>query len=392
MDGASRRLLVLLALATVFEGYGRALVPVVLPYLGDDLAAGASGLSYAQAAITAGQLGVLVLGPLADRFGRRRLLLAALTLHALFGAATGTATTLGALIGWQVAARVFQEALLFTVAVIAAEEMPASRRGIAHGVLGAVNAMGAGLPAFLLVFLRWMPGGWRALCVPSLLPLLLLPLLRGSLPESRRWRAQRDATGHLPPGYRGRLGAAIALLFLGAAHDTAGFAFSTWLPVARHGWSPEATSGLIVVAGAIGMPGWWIGGRLADGLGRRATAVTFLAGLTVAELVFFLGGEHALWPGFAGMVFFQGGKVTVLRAWATELFPTHVRGTTMSWLTAASTAGGIAGLAGAGALAARVGGMAPALALVAMSGLAAAGIAWWALPETSGLELEVAAP
>jgi len=75
VDTASRRLLTLLGLAVLFEGYGRALVTVVLAYVGRDLGATPDQLSYALAVVASGSLGVLVLGPLADRFGRRRLLL-----------------------------------------------------------------------------------------------------------------------------------------------------------------------------------------------------------------------------------------------------------------------------------------------------------------------------
>src|SRR5262249_44705865 len=125
-----------------FEGYGRAVIGVALPFVGDDLRATSAALSYALALVTIGSLAVLILGPLADRVGRRRLLLASVTLLALFGAATASARTLTSLVLWQGAARMFQEGALFAATVIAAEEMPADRRGAAHGILGTVNTGG----------------------------------------------------------------------------------------------------------------------------------------------------------------------------------------------------------------------------------------------------------
>src|SRR5207247_834490 len=101
-------------------------------------------LSWALALVSVGSLGVLVLGPIADRFGRRRLVLASVGLLALFGAGTAMARTLAALVVWQAAARMFQEGALFTSAVIAAEEMPAAHRGTAQGLLGTVTARGSG--------------------------------------------------------------------------------------------------------------------------------------------------------------------------------------------------------------------------------------------------------
>ncbi len=117
-----------------------------------------------------------------------------------------------------------------------------------------------------------------------------------------------------------------------------------------------------------------------------------MLGLTAAELLFFLGGPPALWPGFAAMVFFQGGKMTVIRTWAAELFPTNFRGAAAGWLTAAGAVGGVTGLALAGVLAPRVGGIHVALAIIAGAGVLAAGavVAW--LPETRGMELDAIAP
>jgi MFS family permease len=385
-------LLALLGLAIFFEGYGRSLPSTTLAQIGHDLGATSSALSFALALVAAGALGVILLGRLADAIGRRRVLLVCIAGYGTLGALTGFAHTLPGLVAWQAAARMFQEGSLTTAAVVATEEMPAARRGTAQGVLGLVNQLGAGLGALALAVVDVVPGGWRGLFAVNLAPLAALPFLRRTLPESRRWTTGgRAARGRLPSRYRGRLVVAVAVAFLAMSYDVAGFAFTAYVPIAVHGWSPAATSVMIIVAGAFGLPGWWIGGTLADRLGRRPCAVVFLVGLSVAEVIFFQLGTAALWPGFTAMVFCQSGKTAVLRAWVTELFPTAWRATTSAWLSAAATLGGITGLALAGALAPRVGGIGSALALVAVAGLlAAAGSVL--LPETRGLELEAIAP
>ena len=335
MDAAHRRLLWLLGLAIFFVGYGRAFVVITLSYVGRDLGAAPAALSYALAVISTGSLGVLVLGPLADRFGRRALLLASIVLYSILAAATATAASLPALVAWQAAARMFQEGALFAAAVIAAEEMPAAKRAEAQGLLGTANSLGSGLVGILLAAIERVPGGWRTLCLVSLVPLGALPLLGRAIPESRRWRARAPRVGTLlPREYRGRLAASLAVVFLGMSYDVAGFAFATYVPISQYGWSPASASALIVVAGGIGLPGWWLGGQLADRYGRRSAAIAFLVGLTVAELGFYLGGSRAAFPGFAIMVFCQGGKITIFRTWATELFPTSFRGAASSWLAA----------------------------------------------------------
>ncbi len=393
MDGHQRRLLALLGLAIFFEGYGRSLIVVTLSYVAKDLHAAPEQLSFALALISAGSLGVLLLGPLADRFGRRVALLGSVLLCSVLGAATASATTLPGLVAWQAAARMFQEGALFAAAVIATEEMPAAHRGSAQGVLGTVNSFGSGLVAVLLAAIEWWPGGWRGLALVCLVPLATLPFLRREIPESRRWLARDQPARHLPPrAYRGRVLAVLAVVFLSMSYDVAGFAFSTYVPITQYGWSSTKASVMVVIAGGVGLPGWWLGGRIADLWGRRGVTALLLLGLTAAELVFYLGGPAALMPAFAAMVFCQGGKVTVLRAWATELFPTSFRGAAVGWIAASGTLGGIAGLSFAGAVAPAVGGISQALAILTTSGvLAAIGAFAW-LPETKGLELEAIAP
>src|SRR5437763_3808552 len=277
LDAGHRRLLGLLGLAIFFEGYGRSIVSVMLRPIGQDLGVPAPELSYALAIISAGALGVLVLGHLTDRFGRRRLLLGCVLLYSLLGAATATARTLPALVVWQAAARMFQEGALSAAVVIAVEETPAGRRGLAQGVLGVANSIGSGLGAFLLAFIELAPGGWRGLCLVSLLPVLLVPFLRRTIPESRRWTlGVHHPRRLLPPAYRGRMLAGLAVFFLGMSYDVAGFAFTAFWPMSRHGWSPAQTSALIIFSGGAGLPGFWFGGRLTVRIGPLVAAVGFV--------------------------------------------------------------------------------------------------------------------
>lgn len=393
MDSGHRRLLWLLGLAIFFEGYGRSFVVITLSYIGRDLGAEPAALSYAMAVISVGSLGVLALGPLADRFGRRALLLGSVLLYALLGAGTASAMNLPTLVAWQAAARMFQEGALFAAAVITAEEMPAAKRAEAQGLLGTANSLGSGLVGMLLATIERVPGGWRGLTLISLVPIFLLPMLARAIPESARWRHRAArASSLLPAEYRGRLAAALTVVFLGMSYDIAGFAFATYVPISQYGWSPASASAMIVVAGGIGLPGWWLGGQLADRRGRRSAAIVFLLGLTAAQLAFYLGGPSAAFPAFAVMVFCQGGKITIFRSWGTELFPTSFRGAAAGWLAAGGMLGGMMGLAVAGALERALGGIGPALAAVSAAGIVAAGVTWRWLPETRGLELEAIAP
>src|SRR5262249_30928277 len=179
---------------------------ITLPYIGSDLGATPAQLSYALAAVGVGSFGVLLLGPLADRFGRRRLLLASVTLLSVLGAGTAFARSVASLIAWQATARMFQAGALFAGAVIIADAIPAQSRGAARVIVGMINSTGAGLGAVRLATIAVWPGGWRGLSLVSLAPLTFLPFLRRTLPESRRWLdRERGVRQFFPAVYRGRL-------------------------------------------------------------------------------------------------------------------------------------------------------------------------------------------
>lgn len=384
-----------LALAVFFQGYARSVLSVTLPYVGRSLGAGPPGLSLAVGVVSLGALGVLAVAPAADRVGRRRVLLGCLAGMALASAGTATSDTLTALSAWQLASRTFQEGTVAAAAVIAAEEVGAASRGLAQRLLGGAATLGSGVAALLLAFVEVVPYGWRGLYVgPALALTLAVPLL-ALMPESHRWTARRAGPPlprQVPRPYRRRLALLAATTLFAEVGDLAPFSFATYVPIAIHGWSPGATTVLLLGAGALGLPGAALGGRLADRLGRRPSAVIFLLGLAGAELLFFLGPEKALWPGFAGMIFCQAGKVAVLRAWATELFPTAVRARAAGWIAAAGVMGAVAGYAGAAAAASTLGDIRLALALLTPAAAIAATLAFVTLPESRCRELEALAP
>src|SRR5262249_31829952 len=213
VEEGDRRLLALLGLAICFEGYGRSLPSIALAQIGRDLDASSSALSFALALVPAGALGVIPIGRLADAIGRRVVLLACVAGYATLGAGTGFAHALSAFVAWQAAARMFQEGALTTAAVIATEEMPAARPGLAHGSLGLLHPTpaaprpprlrpgrhpgpsGRGAGA-----LRPRPRAARGAAVSS-------PRVAGGPALDRRGtRHPRAAAGALPPARRHRRG------------------------------------------------------------------------------------------------------------------------------------------------------------------------------------------
>jgi hypothetical protein len=117
--------------------------------------------------------------------------------------------------------------------------------------------------------------------------------------------------------------AALVVVALAVAYDVAPFAFVTYVPITLHGWSAAQASLMFIVAGVSASPA----GRSAacsPSLRRRPIGVLFLVGLTFAELSSSSAGRTRS-GGFTAMVFFQGGKMTIVRTGAAELFTSFSR-------------------------------------------------------------------
>jgi putative MFS transporter len=391
---AHRRLLLLLGAATVFDGYDRSIATLALPYIGRDLTASESNLGYALSVVRIGAFAAALCGTLADRVGRRRVLLATVVGYTLATVATGFSRGIGDFVAYQLVATIFLTAEVVLANVVVAEELPAELRATGIGLIGALGAIGSSLAAVLFPVMQRSDFGWRGLYLLGALPLVLIALARRSLAETQRWRsADHRHAGRvrelLRPGLRGRFLFTAFFLFSAILTESPGFSFASYRATNSFGWSPTAVSALIVSASVSGFFGWIVGGRLSDGFGRhRVAAIGLLVG-GIGQLVFYL--TPWLFPALPVMIFGNASAMTVIYTYATELFPTHLRATARAWIGYAGVLGGTTGLALVGFGAPRLGGAAPVLALLAGGNLLVAGLIVVYLPETRAQELEAIA-
>ena len=185
----------LLGVVTFFEGFDQLLVSYTLPLIKTEWHLGAGALTLA---VTAGSVGMLVGAPvgggLADRFGRVRVVVAAMLVTAVASLLLMVSPNI----------EIFA-ILRFVQGLGIGAEVPVAAAFIselarAHGrgrfVLLYELAFPAGLTAAALVATAVVPVfGWRALYLIGALPALLAFAVRRSVPESPRWLAARGEYG-----------------------------------------------------------------------------------------------------------------------------------------------------------------------------------------------------
>ena len=403
VDQGSLTLLGLVSLAYFFENYDLSLMMSALSYIAADYGIAESQLAGYTGLIRLGALPAFLLVPLADRLGRRRMFLAAVAGIAVLTFATAFAPTVAAFVAVQMLVRTCVLVASTMAFVIVAEEFPAEHRGWGIGMVGALGACGFGFGAILFGFVERLPWKWRALYAVGVFPLLVMPRLRRGIRETRRFdhhRAQNIGDGGiggvrgwfaplagLARSYPRRVAGVTLAGALYSAGETGVFQFCGYFTLNTHHWEPWRFSLMVVVAGAVGMLGNVVAGRLGDLFGRRPVGFAVAASFPgLAWLFYHLPGFWLplLW---AFLTVCSVSCNVTIRALATEVFPTSHRGTSGGWLSLVQTLGTAAGLGVVG-LGIAEGATLPTMVSTLAVLTIVAGASLFLLPETSGLELE----
>jgi MFS transporter, AAHS family, 4-hydroxybenzoate transporter len=326
-------------------------------------------------------VGTFIVSPLADRYGRRYLLLASAVLLGVLTLATTQATSVSELITLRFLAGIFFGSLLPNAIAITVEYAPERMRAtmvnwMFIGYTGGAAAGGA-VAAFLVTTYGWQSAFW----VGGLVPLGIAVILFVFLPESLRFCAQRNDRDPRIPRLLHRMDP--SLRFTGAERFVLNEQRATGTPVAalfRDGRAPTtallwtgyfANILVISVIGAFlptflvafghlsagyaaavtsfysisGMIASAIGGRIMDMLGtRRVITITFICGAVAIVLLGIIDlGSSWLYPVVfvvgAGVIAGQGG----LHALSSMFYPTRMRATGVGWCLGAGRVGGMFG-------------------------------------------------
>ena len=392
----------LLCTIQVVDGYLGTVLTATLTFAADEFGRGNTAQGVLMGVVRAGVLIALVTAALADRHGRKRLLLATGLGSCLITAIGALAPGLWFLGGTQLVARGLSTALGILIVILAAEEMPARSRAWAMSVLVLCAALGSGMAFAVLPLADLHIAAWRLVYVVPLAAVTVVVWVGRRLPESRRFEtaatgrashdggmADRQADPEVAARRRRRLVLLAASAFLIAmfAAPASGLR-NDFLKDEREFSATAITLFTYFTNTPIGI-GVFVGGYLADRRGRRPTGAAGLAlGALFIAWAFFTDGA-ALWlltlaGGVVGAV-----AVPALAVYGPELFGTHRRGRSNGVIVMVGVVGSALGLIVAGGLSDALDGrLGPALALLAVGPLIVAALVIFKYPETVGQELE----
>ncbi|WP_448719360.1 MFS transporter [Microbacterium natoriense] len=344
-------------------------------------------------------VGALIAGVLADRFGRRRLMMTSLLIFCVCSLLMGTANSVPELFIWRALAGIGIGAETALIAPYISEFLPARVRG--KFVTRTVGFLAFGyIFAGLLAPFVISPNpeiGWRIAAVICALPVLLLLWWRRKLPESPRYllakgriaeatevveKMERDsgvAATAAPPAidnvapngalqttqttlpvrpeqqsvfrqlaglWRGGLArTTLVIWLLWFILTGVNYGFSSWLPsllVLEKGLTLTNSFLVALITSVAQIPGYYVASILIDKMERKWLLAIFACGATIgAAVVAFAGDTTVLIIGSALLAAFTNGAAGIYYTYTAELYPTEVRTTAMGVASAVGRIGAI---------------------------------------------------
>jgi len=327
-------------------------------------------------------LGSLIAGPLADRFGRRRVIMCSLIFFGLFSAASALASGVASFSALRVLTGIGLGASMPNAATLVAEYAPRARRGVMMTFMYCGFTLGAAVGGYLTSFLV-VSVSWRAALVAGgVLPIVFAGVVFLALPESPKFLARRggrdgelaELLNRIEPGCvtgAGRFvlaedrsggGAPVRALLspqfrLGTVTIWVGwlaafftvYLMNSWLPILMNdvGFSliQVATIGfLLQFGGTIGNIGI---GFVMDKAGMHRTIIvsTICAGVMLLAIAAAPRSVLAIGASIFVLGMFTNSLAVAFPVLAATFYPTAMRATGTSWATGIARLGAIGGAA-----------------------------------------------
>jgi MFS transporter, SHS family, lactate transporter len=276
-------------------------------------------------------VGAFVFGRLADRFGRRPILMLDVGLYSVLGFATAFAPNLTVFLVIRALFGVAMGGEWGIGASLTMETVKPEARGLVSGILQSGYPTGYLLASVVYAQL-YDRIGWRGMFMIGLLPAVLVLFIRRHVPESPGWSAQRAApraTVFETLAKYWKL-ALYAILLMTAfnffSHGTQDI-YPTFLQD-QHGFNAHETGNIAIIYNIGAILGGWTFGVWSQQLGRRRTIViAALLAIPVTYLWAFSTTFATLSLGAFLIQFCVQGAWGVIPAHLNELSPATARAT-----------------------------------------------------------------
>ncbi|MCO7552536.1 3-(3-hydroxy-phenyl)propionate transporter MhpT [Metapseudomonas otitidis] len=337
--------------------------------------------------------GAFLGGCIADRIGRKKVLVAAVVLFGIFSLWTAYAGSLAGLLAARFLTGLGLGAALPNLIALCAEAVEERQRSTAISIMYCGVPLG-GAVAALVGMLAGEAWQW-VFIVGGVAPLVIAPLMLLMLPESAAFHHQRDQGGSVRPSTvealcgDGRTRITLSLWVSYFFTLTVMYMLLNWLPslLLELGFSKPQAGMVQMVFNVGGALGSLMGGVLLDRFRRTPVVLSIYTGLLLALAGIGFSGSVASMAaaGFAAGVFVMAAQL-VLYALAPAYYPTRVRATGVGAAVAVGRLGSVSGPLAAGQILAAGAGTAGVL-MAAAPGLLVAALVVVALGSRAGRPL-----
>ena len=222
-------------------------------------------------------VGAFIFGLLAERYGRRPVLMFNIVFYSAMELATAFSTSISMLLVLRALFGIGMGGEWGLGASLAIESVPAKARGLVSGILQQGYAVG-NLLAAVVYWTIYESIGWRGMFVVGVIPALLVLYLRFRVKESPVWEAARDTrqnfVASLKASIKGRgllfLYVVILMACFNAMSHGSQDLFPTFLKVQHH-LGPQAVGAITVFANLGAITGGVVAGAYSEKIGRKRT-------------------------------------------------------------------------------------------------------------------------
>ena len=177
------------------DGLDTGIIGFVAPALLDDWGITKPQLApVLSAALVGMSIGAIISGPLADKFGRKKVIVATTLLFAIFTIMCGLATSTQDLMIYRFITGIGLGAAMPNISTIVSEYMPIKRRAFLTGIAGCGFMLGISCGGILSAFLLESFGWAKVIIIGGVIPIILAVFLMLKLPESTQYLVKKNKT------------------------------------------------------------------------------------------------------------------------------------------------------------------------------------------------------